>query len=105
MAVRVRRQRAAGGLVLLAGWVAACSAPPAPERRDEPAACAAPVEDVVARVHGQPLTAAELDATVQLPLYDLDRARYDLRVTRLREMLVARVLPPRALAEGVDDLE
>jgi hypothetical protein len=44
-------------------------------------------------------TPHSLDAGIALRLYDFDVARYELRATRLRELLLARVLGPSAAAD------
>jgi protein-disulfide isomerase len=55
--------------------------------------------EVVARVGGEPVRGRELDQSIALRLYDLERARYELRAARLRELLLARVFGPAAAAE------
>jgi protein-disulfide isomerase len=60
---------------------------------------AATTATVVALVDGHPITAAELDQGLQLQLYDLDVARYTARAARLRELVIERVIGPRAAAE------
>jgi protein-disulfide isomerase len=86
------RAAAAGllGALALAGCGAQESAP-APST--EP--------DVVARVYGRPITQAELDSSHRLWLHDLELARYERRRARLEEILVAKVLGPRAAAAGL----
>jgi protein-disulfide isomerase len=70
------------------------------------AACTATEpEAAVAHVGGEPVTAAELDATIALRLHDFDMARYELRAARLRELLLSRVLGPGAAADGVSIAE
>jgi protein-disulfide isomerase len=66
-----------------------------------PVAAAPDVPAVVARVGGEAVTGAELDRALGLRLYDLDVARYELRATRLRELLLARVFGASAAAEQV----
>jgi protein-disulfide isomerase len=56
-------------------------------------------------VGGEPVTAAELDATIALRLHDFDMARYELRAAQLRELLLSRVLGPGAAADGVSIAE
>lgn len=70
------------------------TAPPTPD-------AARPSDAVVARIGDQAVTAAELDATMALALADLDQARYELRAKRLRDVLVARVVGPRATADSL----
>jgi protein-disulfide isomerase len=94
----IRGSRAiAGALILLVG----CAAPDEPARRPP----APPSPDVVARIGDVPITAAELDESIRLPLHDLDRARFDLRAARLRDVLVGRVVGPLAAADGVSIAE
>lgn len=78
------------------------SAPPAPQIA---AAVPAAVDSIVGRVRGEPITASELDEAIRLPLYDLDRARFELRAQRLHDVLVGRVLGPLAATEGVSIAE
>jgi protein-disulfide isomerase len=52
-------------------------------------------------VGGEPVIAGQLDAGIELRLYDLDRSRYELRAARLRTLLLERVLGPSAAAEQV----
>jgi len=114
-----RPARAVSRLVAALAAAALLAGCEAPERRDERAApaaeerlahepsAAAPVDGppsgdtVVARIGDQAVTAAELDATMPLALHDLDRARYELRAARLRDLLVARVVGPRATADSL----
>lgn len=102
--------RACWSAILLVVGVAACGSreePPAPTAPPSTTAAApiapppAAASPVVARVDGRPITAAELDASMPLALHDLDRARFELRRVRLRDLLVSRVLGPRAVAEGI----
>jgi protein-disulfide isomerase/type II secretory pathway component PulC len=58
-------------------------------------------QEVVALVENDLVTAEELDAPIRLRLYNLERLRYQTRSRRLRELLVAKVLGPRARAEGL----
>jgi protein-disulfide isomerase len=71
--------------------------PPSPTRPARSSDASPPA--VVAVVDGQPVTAAELDAGLQIQLYDLDAVRHALRAARLRELVVQRVLGPRAATE------
>lgn len=87
----------AGALILLVG----CATPEEPARPPAPA----PAPDVVARIGDVAVTSAELDDAIRLQLYDLDRARYELRAARLRDVLVGRVLGARAAADGVSIAE
>jgi protein-disulfide isomerase len=49
---------------------------------------------VVARVGGEAITAAELDASLRFRLHDLDQARYTLRAKRLEELVNQRLGRP-----------
>lgn len=110
MSMRRRvRGRFACGVALAAGLVA-CGDPPAPPPATTTtststtttlAAAATPGDDVVARVGGEPITAARLDEALQLPLHDLARARWELRAQRLDAIVRGRVLGPAAAQEGV----
>jgi protein-disulfide isomerase len=51
-----------------------------------------------ASIGGSPVTLAEVDASIRLRLYDLDRARHALRAAALRQLLMTRVLGPAAAA-------
>jgi protein-disulfide isomerase len=95
--------------VLLAAWLCSCGTPGEPGRRDPPNARA---DEVVARIDGKPVTATELDDALRLPLYDLERARYELRLRRLQGLLAGRrgaaeiLLPepePPVVAVAADD--
>jgi protein-disulfide isomerase len=104
--VAVRRAvcRLALGLVSVLAMVAGgCERrePPAVPLASPTSATPAPEGTIVARIGGVPVTAAELDATLALRLHDVDRARFELRAARLRQLLVARVLGPAAAAAGL----
>jgi protein-disulfide isomerase/type II secretory pathway component PulC len=58
-------------------------------------------QEVVALVENTLVTGEELDAPIRLRLYNLERLRYETRRRRLRELLEAKVLGPRARAEGL----
>jgi hypothetical protein len=66
--------------------------PPPPGSATASAAGRAGGDTIVARVNGAPITAAELDAALQRPLRDLDRARHALRLKQLEQMIAERVL-------------
>lgn len=93
------RGRALWLAIALPAWLVACDTPDEQPAVSPPAAAAASA--VVARVDGRPLTAAELDANMPLALHDLERARFEARRARLQDLVVGRVLGPRAAAEGL----
>jgi protein-disulfide isomerase len=88
------------GATLLAVALGACggSGEPPPRPASPPPA---PAAAIVARTADGTVSADELDASLRLDLHDLDRARFELRAARLRELLTQRVLGPLAAAEGV----
>jgi protein-disulfide isomerase len=45
-------------------------------------------EDIVAIINGREITAAELDASIRMQLYELDLARYKLRSIQLNRLIV-----------------
>lgn len=81
-------------LAVAVALLAACGgrAPDEPPAAEPTGACAPePTEaEVVARVDGQPVTAAELDAPLRLALHDLDVARWELRSAALARRLAGR---------------
>lgn len=62
-------------------------------------------EDVAARLNDGAVIVRALDDGIRLRLYDLDRARYDLRMARLRELLLVRVFGSAASAEDLSVAE
>jgi len=54
--------------------------------------------DVVAVIDGHDITAADLDASIQMQLYDLDLARHELRLRQLK-----RIISEQAHAAGTAD--
>jgi len=56
-------------------------------------------DGIVASVDAKLITAADLDAAARSSLYDLDQARYRLRLEALERLIVQKVLGPEA-AEG-----
>lgn len=55
---------------------------------------------MVARLGPQAITVADVDEALKLPLYDLERARYELRLERIRQLLTGRVFGGAASAAG-----
>lgn len=53
--------------------------------------CAKPDDEVLARIDGQPITAAEVDALIRMPLHELDLARHELRTKALQRLIAARL--------------
>jgi protein-disulfide isomerase len=58
-------------------------------------------QEVVALIEGEVVTADQMDAPIRLSLYQLDLLRHRLRLRRLQDVLVEKVLGPRAEAEGL----
>jgi len=95
-------RRAPTGAPAPASELIACEPSPTaaarPAANDPPAASGSAV---VARIGAESITAAELDATMPLALHDLDHARFERRAARLRDLVVARVVGPRAAADSL----
>ncbi|TAL12779.1 MAG: hypothetical protein EPO02_00705 [Nitrospirae bacterium] len=71
--------------------VAAVCLLPLPLRADSP---------VMATVEGAPITQAEIEQALRLPLYELEQERYRLTRRRLDQMIVERLLARAAAAQG-----
>lgn len=86
-------------LPLLAASVlaAACDS----RRSSSPPSPAAAGDDVVARVHGKPVTAAELDEKAAQKLLALRQQEYDARREALDELIAQRLFEQEAAARGV----
>jgi protein-disulfide isomerase len=79
------------GLQVSAIAVAAVCLLPLPLRADSP---------VMAMVGGAPITQAEIEQALRLPLYELEMERYRLTRRRLDQMIVERLLARAAAAQG-----
>ena len=79
------------GLHASALAVAAVCLLPLPLRADSP---------VMAMVGGAPITQAEIEQALRLPLYELEMERYRLTRRRLDQMIVERLLARAAAAQG-----
>ncbi|MEK7798124.1 MAG: DsbA family protein [Nitrospirota bacterium] len=79
------------GLQASAIAVAAVCLLPLPLRADSP---------VLAMVGGAPITQAEIEQALRLPLYELEMERYRLTRRRLDQMIVERLLARAAAAQG-----
>lgn len=79
------------GLQASAIAVAAACLLPLPLRADSP---------VMAMVGGAPITQAEIEQALRLPLYELEMERYRLTRRRLDQMIVERLLARAAAAQG-----
>ncbi|MEK6603235.1 MAG: thioredoxin domain-containing protein [Nitrospirota bacterium] len=79
------------GLHASAIAVAAVCLLPLPLRADSP---------VMAMVGGAPITQAEIEQALRLPLYELEMERYRLTRRRLDQMIVERLLARAAAAQG-----
>ncbi len=85
------RMSPAIGLRATAIAVAAVCLLPLPLRADSP---------VMATVGGAPITQAEIEQALQLPLYELEMEKYRLTRRRLDQMIVERLLARAAAAQG-----
>lgn len=79
------------GLRAAATAVAAVCLLPLPLRADSP---------VMATVGGAPITQAEIEQALRLPLYELEMEKYRLTKRRLDQMIVERLLARAAAAQG-----
>ena len=85
------RRSSAIGLRASAIAVAAVCLLPLPLRADSP---------VMAIVGGAPITQAEIEQALRLPLYELEMEKYRLTRRRLDQMIVERLLGRAAAAQG-----
>jgi protein-disulfide isomerase len=56
---------------------------------------------ILATVNGHPVTAAEIELALRIPLYDLDTEKYRLTRRRLDQVIAERLIEQAAVARGV----